>query len=196
MNVLADILARPPGSRGPLCRAFLRWQCRVRQMAMREADGRPDDAIMPALTLSGDDEPMGHILTVMPKALTHDLTPELRHMVQSTNDPAQRRDKAIRFLSSTYYQQSDTFSDTLTATLPPGSPGAARIADAGRCRLDFSAYAQRFSLECTVKRLGRVHPFHQATMWHNLLFNPALSPDTIVLGFTPDWEESSADPAP
>jgi hypothetical protein len=27
--------------------AFLRWQCRVRMMAMRDKQGRPDDAVMP-----------------------------------------------------------------------------------------------------------------------------------------------------
>lgn len=195
MNAPADVMERS-SSRDALGRAFLRWQCRVRQMAMREAEGRPDAAIMPTVTLDGADEPMGQVLTVLPKSMAHDLTPELRHMVRSTYDPAQRRDKAIRFLSATYFQKAETFSEMLTATFPAGSPGAARMVKAGRCRLDFSAYAQRFSLDCAVRRLGAVHPLHQATLWHNLLFNPALAPDTIVLGFQPDWGASSADPAP
>ena len=108
----------------PLRKAFLRWQCRVRQMSMREQDGRPDDAIMPSVTLPGDDAPMGHIITVMSKSPGYSVTAELVHMSAKTNDPAQRRENALRFLSAGYYQKGEEFSDILTATFPPGSPGA------------------------------------------------------------------------
>ena len=42
----------------PLRDAFLGWQCRARQMMMREGEGKPTDAITPAVTLPGEDEPM------------------------------------------------------------------------------------------------------------------------------------------
>ena len=45
--------------------AFLRWQCRVRQMAMRDNAGRPGEGMIPELTLAGDREPMGGIVTVL-----------------------------------------------------------------------------------------------------------------------------------
>ena len=180
----------------PLRDAFLRWQCRVRQIAMRQNRGRPDDAVMPALTLPGATAPMGHIVTVLNKAQPYSKTPELMHMVRRTHDPAQRRDKALEYFSETYFQKALEFSDVLTATFPPGSQSAAAIREAGACRLDFDAYTQRFSLECRVWRLVPPNPLHAATLWHNLLFNPALPPDTVVLGFEPDWSASSADPAP
>lgn len=181
-------------STSPLRQAFMRWQCRVRQMAMRDNEGRPDDAITPALYLQGEAEPMGHVITVLNKAPGRSLTPEMLHMARKTNDPAQRREQAIRFLSATYYQEPEGFSDILTATFPPSSPGAARIREAGRARLVFDAYAQRFELDCKVWRLAPHNPLHQATMAHNSLFNPALHPDTEVLGFEPDWQNSTSDP--
>lgn len=184
------------GPAHPLRDAFLRWQCRVRQMAMRELRGRPGDAVTPALTLPGQAEPMGHVITVLNKAPAHSKTPELMHMVKRTQDPAQRREKALEYFSETYFQKAQEFSDILTATFPPGSPGAAAIREAGACRLDFEAYAQRFSLECRVWRLAPKHPLHEATWWHNLLFNPALPPDSAILAFEPDWSASSADPDP
>lgn len=178
----------------PLRMGFLRWQCRVRQMAMRDKDGRPDDAIMPDVFLPGESEPMGAIITVLNKAPTYSVTPELQHMAAKTNDPAQRRDQAIRFLSASYYQKAAEFSDILTATFPPGSPGAAQIHEAGRCTLVFDAYAQRFDLNCKVWRLAPHNLLHQATMAHNRLFNPGIPPGTEVLGFEPDWETSNSDP--
>lgn len=181
-------------SRSPLRRAFLKWQCRVRQIAMREAQGRPDDAITPALYLPGEAEPMGHVITLMHKAPAHSVTPELEHMAAKTNDPAQRREAAIGFLSASHYQKAGEFSDILTATFPPGSPGAARIRAAGTVRLRFEAYAQVFELTCRVWRLAPHNPLHRASMAHNRLFNPALPPGTEVLAFEPDWDASRAEP--
>ncbi len=179
----------------PLRRAFLKWQCRVRQLAMREADGRPDDAIMPMVILPDEEDPLGQIITVMSKAPGYSVTSELKHMAAKTNDPAQRREQAIRFLSAGYYQQADEFSDILTSTFIPGSEGAEKIHAAGRCRLQFEAYAQLFDLECKVWRLAPHNLLHQATIAHNRLFNPALPPDTEVLGFEPDWAASTSEPA-
>ncbi|MEM6825283.1 MAG: hypothetical protein AAF566_09225 [Pseudomonadota bacterium] len=182
-------------STSPLRLAFLKWQCRVRQNAMRDGHGRPDDGITPALYLPGSTEPLGHIITILNKAPGYSVTPELNHMLAKTNDPAQRREQALRYFAATYYQKAAEFSDILTATFPPGSPGASRIRDAGRVRLSFDAFSQSFDLSCRVWRLVPKNPLHRSTMAHNKLFNPALPPDTEVLGFEPDWAESSSDPA-
>jgi hypothetical protein len=179
-------------SNHPLRQEFMRWQCRVRQIAMRDNQGRPDDAITPEVSLPDAPEPMGQIITVLSKSPGFSVTPELLHMARKTNDPAQRRDQALQFFASTYYQKPAEFSDILTATFPPGSPGAAKIHAAGNCTLRFDAYAQTFVLACKVWRLAPHNPLHQATMAHNRLFNPAIPPDTEVLGFEPDWPNSAA----
>lgn len=179
----------------PLRNAFLKWQCRVRQIAMRDNQGRPDDAITPAVTLAGTDAPLGHIITVLNKAPGYSVTAELKHMAAKTNDPAQVRDTALQFLSATYYQKHKEFSDLLTATFPPDSPGAATIRAAQTCTLTFEAYAQRFDLICKVWRLAPHNPLYQATLAHNGLFNPGLPADTEILGFEPDWAASRSDPS-
>ena len=181
-------------STSPLRLAFLRWQCRVRQIAMRENAGRPDDAITPALTLPGESEPLGHIITILSKSPGYSVTPELQHMAAKTNDPAQRREAALTFFSASYYQKAGEFSDILTATFPPDSPGAATIRAAEKVTLDFDAYTQKFTLLCKVWRLAEHNPLYQATMAHNTLFNPAIPPGTEVLGFEPVWDECSSDP--
>lgn len=181
-------------SDAPICNAFLKWQCRVRQNAMRDHDGRPDDGIMPAVYLEGSDEPMGQIITILNKAPGYSLTAEMNHMAAKTNDPAQRRDQAIQFFSATYYQKAKEFSDLLTATFPPGSKGAQTLRDAEHVRLVFEAFAQKFDIRCKVWRLAAHNPLYQATIAHNHLFNPTLSPDVEVLGFEPDWDASTSEP--
>ena len=177
----------------PLRLTFLKWQCHVRQLSMREADGRPDDAIMPAVYLDGAEEELGHVITVLNKAPGYSVTPELVHMAKKTNDPAQVRDTAIKFLSATYYQKAAEFSDVLTSTFPPGSEGASTIRRAKSCRLVFEAYNQRFDLDCKVWKLAPHNLLHKATMAHNRLFNPGMPPDTVVLGFEPNWGQSSGE---
>ncbi|MEM7188410.1 MAG: hypothetical protein AAF439_02250 [Pseudomonadota bacterium] len=180
----------------PLRDAFLRWQCRVRQMMMRDDMGRPGDGIMPALTPAGAGGPMGHIITVLNKGPLHSKVPEMRHMATRTQDPGQIRESALKFLSEFYYQKAGEFSDILTATFPPASEGAQTIRRADRCMLTFEAFGQRFDLDCKVWKLAAKNPLWEATYWHNALFNPGLPKDTVILGFEPDWAKSSADPSP
>jgi hypothetical protein len=111
-------------------------------------------------------------------------------MAKKNMDPAQRRDQAMRYFSATYYQKHKEFSDVLTATFPPGSPGAAKIHAAGRCTLVFNAFGQKFDLDCKVWRLASHNALRQATLAHNRLFNPGIPNETEVLGFEPDWERS------
>lgn len=178
----------------PMKDKFIKWQCHTRQMMMRDNQGRPDVAIMPEVYLAGQDASLGALITILNKMPGHSQTPEMLHMARKTNDPAQVRSQAIQFFSATYYQKFRQFSDVLTATFPPVSNGAAQLQDAGSCRLVFEAYAQRFDLECTVMPMAQQNALHQATMAHNRLFNRALSAETIVLGFEPDWEKSTATP--
>ena len=195
MSSVAQILGLPTDPH-PLKDAFLRWQCRVRMIAMREKEGRPDDSIAPELTLAGQDEPMGSVITIMSKLPQFGKTPEMMHVFKHTNDPAQRRDKALQMFSETYYQKSKEFSDILTAVFPEGSPGAAKIRAAERCSLKFEAYSQTFTLDCKVWTLTKANALFQATWWHNSLFNPAMSDEVVMLGFEPDWDKSTADPSP
>lgn len=176
--------------------AFMRWQCRVRQIAMRENSGRPDDGSIADITLHGNSESLGRIIIVLNKSPLFSKTPELKHMFLRTNDPAQRRDKAIQLLSETYFQKHKEFSDTMTSTFLPGSEGAQIILSAKRCELEFEAYNQKYKLVCEARQLTKGEPLYQSTYWHNLLFNPNLSPDTTIIGFQPDWDACSADPPP
>ena len=178
----------------PMKDKFIKWQCHTRQMMMRDNQGRPEAAIMPEVYLAGQDASLGALITILNKLPTYSQTPEMLHMARKTNDPAQARSQAIQFFSATYYQKFRQFSDVLSATFPPGSGGAAQLMEAGNCRLVFEAYAQRFDLDCTVTPLAQQSALYQATMAHNRLFNRGLSSETIVLGFEPDWEKSTATP--
>ena len=174
---------------------FLRWQCRIRQIAMRSHDGRPTSGMTPLVSSADESIPVASVVTVLCKRPEHSATMELRHMARRTHDPAERRESALKFLAERYYQSSREFSDILTACFPANSGTAAALLEHRECRLAFEQFSQRFDVHCTVRRLSPNNALREATFWHNLLFNPRLSGDCIILGFDPDWPKSRANPS-
>lgn len=175
-------------------RSFFGWQCRIRQLAVRRDGGRPSSGMRPYLTCSGQEKTPNQVTVLIVKAEPHETTAQFRHMVQKTNDPAERHDGGIRILSAAYYQKPEQFSDEMTALFGPGSSLVARMLHVGHCALDFEQYNQRYRLPCAVRQLTQSDPAFQATYWHNSLFNPALPGDICVVGFRPDWSAAHADP--
>jgi len=187
------IVVRLDGANEELRDRFLRWQCRIRQIAMRSEGGRPASGMTPLAHVAG--EPVARIVTVLSKRPEHSVTMELRHLARRTHDPSERRENAIKLLAERHYQAATEFSDTLTASFAPGSGLASGLVNARECRLDFEQFGQRFQVQCAVRLLSEHNPLREATFWHNLLFNPRLSADCIILGFEPNWGRSEADPA-
>ncbi len=173
---------------------FLGWQCRLRQLAVREAGGRPSSGMRPAVRLGAAGPPLGAITTLILRRAPAEATAQFRHMVRKTQDPAERYDGALEMLAAAYYQRPREFSDQLTALFGPGSEIAEKLLSAGRCRLAFEQYSQSYTLPCSVRALAEDDPAYQATYWHNALFNPALPGGVRVLGFQPDWARAEADP--
>lgn len=169
---------------------FLKWQCRLRQILVRENDGKPDSSIIPLVQSETGDWRSFPAITVLCRKLQHSVTPEMHHMVKSTNDPFQVREKAIKFFSERYYQHPEWFSDTLTATFAKVSEQYFDLIESDTCILRFEAFNKNYSLVCKMEWYTTSDYYWQATYWHNLLFNPNLPPTIKVVGFKPDWDRS------
>jgi hypothetical protein len=174
---------------------FLGWQCRLRQMAVRHAGGRPTSGMRPDLRLEGAEQALGPITVLILRKDPREATAQFRHLVRKTQDPAERHDAALKTLAAAYYQRPREFSDELTALFGPASDIADRLLESGRCVLEFEQYSQRYRLPCAARGLAEDDPAYQATYWHNALFNPALPGGVRVLGFRPEWARAEADPA-
>lgn len=168
-------------------REFLGWQCRIRQLSVRQADGRPTSGMRPSVTLTANGDTLGQIIVLIRKKNSQEVTAHFQHLVRKTRDPAERREGALRFLAAAYYQQPDEFSDELTALFGPGSATVRRLLDAGECMLDFEQFEQQYRLKCRVDALVGTDAGFQFTYWHNSLFNPAIPEDVQILRFRPDW---------
>ena len=173
---------------------FLGWQCRIRQYSIRQAGGHPAAGMQPLVLLDDSDSDLGRISVLIVKSQPQEIITQFRHLMRKTHDPAERYNSALKFLAATYYQQPQTFSDEITALFGPDSELADRLLEAGRCRLLFEQYNQRYLLPCALRSLREDDPAFQATYWHNGLFNPALPAGVRVLAFRPDWATGEAEP--
>ena len=173
---------------------FLGWQCRVREYAFRNAEGRPSPAMCPNVLNQKDKElATSVILLLIPKKPLESIQ-QFLYIAKKTNDPNERYKKVVQLLSSTFFQNIDNFKGDLTGLFPKNSLTASSIKKQEKCYLDFFYQNQSFKLSCRVKELKKEDMEYQFTFWHNFLFNPNLLPESRVLTFRPDWSNSIANP--
>jgi hypothetical protein len=173
---------------------FLGWQCRIRQIAVREHGGRPTPGMQPVLEVAA--QRVGPITVVLHKRDGGETTSQFRFMVKRTHDPLERYEAAMRHLAAAYYQRPDSFSDQMTALFAPDASLPRRIAGRTDCVLLFEQFRQRWRLPCTARLLDPSTPGWQATYWHNALFNEHLPGGVQIVAFAPDWTRAEADPPP
>ena len=177
---------KPPAGQS-LRDEFLAWQCRIRQIAMRQDGGRPSPGMRPRL-LDASGRDLAPALTVL--LLLRDpseSTDFFRFQVMKYADPRELYERALGFLQADYFQRPASFSDQLLAILPEGSKVAAALVADGRCILAFEQFSQAYRLPCAVSALQPGDAARDAAIWHNRLFNPALPETVHVVAFQPDW---------
>jgi len=175
---------------------FLGWQCRIRQMSVREFGGQPMPATRPRVrTKSGKLIMPGMVVLLVPQEPSAS-TAFFKFQVQKTNEPEEVREAALRYLAADYFQLPELFSDEMTAVFGPKSPTAARLVAAKVAVLEFEQYSQTFRMLCRTRRLGAKEPARESSVWQARLFNSNLPKNAEVLGFKPDWKSVTADPRP
>jgi hypothetical protein len=181
-----NIVLTEPAARA-LHLQFLGWQCRIRQLAVREAGGRPSAAMRPRVMTPQGEELSPGIIVLLVESDPEASTTLFRHQYLKTQDPNERYAKILEILQASHFQQPAAFSDVMTALFGPGSGTAARLLTHRRCILEFEEYSQGYRVPYAVAALDETAPFFQATYWHNRMFNPNLPGDIQILSFTPDW---------
>ena len=186
--------SNPKNERLSIQKHFLGWQCRVRQYAMRNGEGRPTPGMRPDVLLEDGKEVASAVtLLLVPDQLQESIL-QFRFMALKTQDPQERYKKAVQLLSASFYQNVENFSGLMTGVFSRSSETVNRLKKNQRCVLEFDFQQQKFRVPAGIKVLLKKNPVYEFTYWHNFLFNPHLSPDVTVLGFEPDWSDSTADP--
>ena len=172
-----------------LRRRFLGWQCRIRQIAVRQDGGRPSEGMRPRITsLQGEEITAAATLLLVPQQPTES-TAFFRHQIRQTGDPRQAMERGLAFLQGDHYHKPETFADMMPAVFAPDSAIARRCLDEKQVSLQFHQFGQSWNMPCSVRKLPHNHSAREAALWHNRLWNPTLGDSVWVLGFTPDWND-------
>jgi hypothetical protein len=174
-----------------LCREFVGWQCRIRQLAVRQGGGRPTPGMRPRVLNRDGDELSEGIVSLIVEAEPAHSTELFRYQYLRTHDPIERYDQMLEILQGSYFQDPARFSDLITALFAAPSRLAAQLLSEARCILDFEQYTQGYRIPCAVARLGESSPFYHATLWHNRMFNHRLPAAVQILSFRPDWPHAT-----
>jgi hypothetical protein len=174
---------------------FLSWQCRIRQMAVRQDGGRPSPGMRPRVLDASGKVMLEAMTTLIIPADPAPSTAFFRFQIQKSPDPRKVYESALNYLQDEYFGAAD-FSDEVTAVFAPGSKTAADLVTARRCLLEFAQYGQVWRLSCGVRRLPARAPARQASLWQARAFNRDMPADAAVLGFKPDWRSAGPSPLP
>ena len=176
----------------PLQDKFLGWQCRVRQYAMRNDEGRPTQGMCPRVRLESGEQVSSALTLLLIPSQPQESIHQFRFIAQKTNDPQERYKKGMQLLSSSFYQHIEDFSGVMSGLFSNDSRIAKTLQENERCVLEFDYQQQSFTIPCRIVEFSRDKHGYEFTYWHNLLFNPYLSPELKVLGFEPDWSLAKA----
>lgn len=170
---------------------FFAWQCRIRQMAMREDEGRPAPGMCPKVLDTNGETLADKIITMIIRGDSAESTDFFRFQVQKNHDPKEVRGKALTYLQATHYHGPREFMDCLTAMFGEQSAFSDDLLVRDKCILEFKQFNQGYRLQCSVSKLNPGEAEHSATLWHNRCFNPSLTDNVTILKFEPDWLISS-----
>jgi hypothetical protein len=175
---------------------FLGWQCRLRQLSAREYGGAPLPGMRPRVVSKTGEELMSAMTVLILPEAPDASTAYLKFQVQKSNEASKVYEAGVKYLAESYFQEPDLFSEEMTALFQEDSRIAERIRASRECLLDFEQFSQRFTMFCRVRKLKASEAAHQATLWHNRIFNANVPNSAVILGFRPDWKNVHADPMP
>ena len=174
-----------------LKRQFLGWQCRLRQIAMRQHGGRPSAGMSPKVLDAKGTVIMPAMTIVLVPKQPESHTKFFEFQVRKSPDPKQSYEAALKVFQGEYFQKPKTFSDLLAAQFSPGSGVARRLIDMGECLLEFEQFSQTWKMHCDVRELVGGDAIRQHVLAHNRLFNRNIAPDAMVLALAPQWHSAN-----
>ena len=137
----------------PIQNHFIGWQCRVRQYAMRNGEGRPTSGMRPNVLLEDGKEVASAVTLLLVPYQLQDSIRQFRFIALKTQDPQERYKKAMELLSSTFYQNVENFSGLMTGVFSMNSETVNRLMKNQRCVLEFDFQQQKFRVPVGIKVL-------------------------------------------
>ena len=100
---------------------FVIWQCSLRQRNFRMFSGKPSEGTIAKIIDIKTDNQIFDIRSVLIEKNCLNTAKMFEFMIKQTHEPEIRFDKAVKFLSSEYYNTPANFEGSFTATFDKNS---------------------------------------------------------------------------
>ena len=132
--------------RDPIQNYFIGWQCRVRELALRSEEGRPNGGMRPKIALkNGKVVFPAATLLIIPEH-PDQIIRQFRFMALKTQDPKERYTKALQLLAARFYQKTEDFSGAMAGIFSRFSDEVMALEKDGYCIIEFDYQQQAFNL--------------------------------------------------
>ena len=164
---------------------FVIWQCSLRQRNFRMFAGKPSDGTIANILDIKTEKEICNIRSVLLEKNCFNTAKMFEFMIKQTHEPEIRFDKAIKFLSSDYYNTPSNFDGSFTATYAYQSTVAKKILKQKKTYVQFFENTTGFHFPVNISKLKKTDLKWKYTFWHNSFFNHSLNENIEILNFTP-----------
>ena len=162
---------------------FVTWQCSLRQRNFRMFSGKPSEGTTAKIINIKTNKEVCDVRSVLIEKDCLNTAKMFEFMIKQTHEPEIRFDKAVKFLSSEYYNTPDNFEGSFTATFDKDSLLFKKLLNLKKSNVQFYENETGFLFPISIKKLKKNDPKWQYTFWHNFFFNPALNENIEILYF-------------
>ena len=162
---------------------FVVWQCSLRQRNFRMFGGKPSDGTIAKVLDLKTNKVICDIRSVLIEKNCLNTAKMFEFMIKQTHELELRFDKAVKFLSSEYYNNPRNFEGSFTATFDKNSNVFKKLLKIKKFNVQFFEIETGFQFPVTISKLKKNDANWQYTFWHNSFFNPALNENIEILYF-------------
>ena len=165
---------------------YVIWQCSLRQRNFRMFSGKPSEGTIASITDIKTKKEICDIRSVLIEKNCINTAKMFEFMNKQTNEPELRFDKAIKFLSSEYYNDTKKFDGSFTATFNNNSENYIKLCKKKKFIAQFFERETGFYFNINVTKLKKSDAKWKYTFWHNFFFNNSLDENIEILLFKPE----------
>ncbi len=164
---------------------FVIWQCSLRQRNFRMFAGKPSDGTIANILDIKTEIEICNIRSVLLEKNCFNTAKMFEFMIKQTHEPEIRFDKAVKFLSSDYYNTPSNFDGSFAATFTYQSTIVKKILKQKKTNVQFFENKTGFYFPVNITKLKKIDPKWKYTYFHNSFFNPSLNENIEILNFSP-----------
>ena len=162
---------------------FVIWQCSLRQRNFRLFGGKPSEGTIANLIDIKSNKEICNLRSVLIEKECLNTAKMFEFMIKQTHEPEIRFDKAVKFLSSEYYNKPNNFDSSFTATFDNQSKVLKKLLNIKKYNVQFFERDTGFNFTVKIKKLKKNDSKWKYTFYHNFFFNPSLNENIEILHF-------------